>query len=57
MGYSRKNILYQNDYSPSSSEILWHQFVGQRYAALYIQLYYITNDIIFSFYLVNGKTM
>ena len=44
--YSRKDILYQNHYLPSSSEILWYQVVGQRYGALYIQLRYITDDII-----------
>ena len=45
--YSRKDILYQNHYLPSSSEILWYQVVAQRYAALYIQLCYITDDIMF----------
>ena len=55
-GILREKHILSKLLPPNSSENLWCQVVGQ-IAALYIQLYYITNDIIFSFYLVNRETM
>ena len=58
--FHRTGILWKKHFlskllPPNSSENLWCQVVRQ-IAALYIQLYYITNDIIFSFFLVNRET-
>ena len=55
-GILREKHLLSKLLPPNSSKNLWCQVVEQ-IAALYIQLYYITNDIIFSFYLVNRETM